>query len=111
MSLENFGQKNNFSETEQKKFEKYFNFVKNLFDSFSDSDSAYETALKIDECRDRILNKNLNPHNFYLWSLISPEASKDEKDYAEFDTPEGDIENLFKELKKQEIEREKSLAA
>lgn len=85
------------SENEEEKIPELLNVVKEKFDSFTNSDDAYETAEAINGLHDYLKNQDLNPKDYYLWSLLAPDSQ--DAIYSSFDTPDGDIENFIRDLK------------
>ncbi len=100
MSMENLETRQNWSESQNDKFEELLNVVKPMFDSFTSSDEAYETAVKIDDFYNSLKTKGLNPKDYYLWSLLAPDSTSAEAE--NFDTPDGDIETFIKSLSQSE---------
>jgi uncharacterized protein (UPF0297 family) len=101
--MENLEKQLNLSESEQEKLVELLNIVKPLFDSFTDSNEAYETAVKMNEFYDSLKEKGVNPRDYYLWSLLSPDNSHPAS--SDFDTPDREIEAFIKSLASQEEEK------
>jgi hypothetical protein len=102
-----------FSPEQEKALAELLGIVKPLFDSFTSSNDAYETATGINQLYDDLKKEYKDPKNFYLWSLLVPYENAEAS--PNFDTPKGEIEEFIRSLKVEKgeslVEDEEQLAA
>lgn len=104
--MEGFGEKkeNLFGEEQREKVGELLDIVRPIFDSFlspdAESDQAFEVASQIDELARNLKRQNLNPRDYFLWSLLSPDGSLVESDHPYFDTEDKQIERFIKSLER-----------
>lgn len=101
--MEGLQEQQNFSDEQQEKIAELLPIVKEKFDSFTNSDEAYETADSINRLYKYLKDQDLNPKDYYLWSLLSPDNSS-VAEYTKFDTDDGDIETFIRTLPHTEAE-------
>ena len=110
--MEGFGEKkeNLFSEEQREKVDELLNIIKPIFDSFlapdADSDQSFEILSQIDEFAVKIKQQGLNPKDYFLWNLLSPDGLSTEFNSPYFDTEDKQIERFIRSLKVDIKERE-----
>jgi len=92
-----------FSLEQQEKVGELLNIVKPIFDSFllpdANSNDAFEISERIDNLELSLKRQGLNPNDYFLWSLLSPENLITEFEHPQFDTEDGQIESFIRSLK------------
>jgi len=86
--------------------------VKPVFDSFlspeANSDDAFEVSQRIDKLAVNLKQKGLNPKDYFLWSLLSPDSSISEAQHSYFDTEDGQIERFIRSLDSEDGQERKA---
>ena len=91
---------------QQEKVVELLGIVKPIFDSFlspeANSDDAFEISERIDRLSISLKQKGLNPKDYFLWTLLSPEDVIIESSHSNFDTEDGQIERFIRSLRDEE---------
>ena len=102
--MEGIHEQQHLSDEQLDKVAKLLPIVNKKFDSFTNSDDAYETADSMNRLYDYLKEQELNPKEYFLWSLLAPGEPEEGVTYPYFDTPDGDIETFIRALSHAGIE-------
>lgn len=98
MSIESFQIEQLDNNVNQEKFNELKEIIDSLSESFTDSDSAYEVASRINDFKNDFESNGLELKDYSLGNLLLSSKDFNLENYKNFDTEDLKIENFIKEL-------------